>query len=191
MPIMDTQQMKTQPISKKKVLMDIYPQENTQEKKKKYNIWDKPFQKDNFTYDAEIETYICPLGEILYRRKTYEYKNKQRITYWTNECKNCIMKEICCKKKNYRTIQDYGNPSKIRMQRKIETDWAQKIYKKRSKTAELPFAHIKQNMKLHEFTTTGIKKHKHRIQIIHNRTQLKKNIQRNKQKKTTKNKKNI
>ena len=43
------------------------------------------------------------------------------------------------------------------MQRKIETDWAQKIYKKRSKTAELPFAHIKQNMKLHEFTTTGIK----------------------------------
>ena len=54
-------------------------------------------------------------------------------------------------------ISDYGNPSKIRMQRKMETDWAQKIYKKRSKTAELPFAHIKQNMKLHEFTTTGIK----------------------------------
>ena len=126
-------------------------------KEKKYNLWDKPFKKDNFTYDAEIGTYICPLGEILYRRKTYEYKNKPRITYWTNECKNCIMKEICCKKKNYRTIQDYGNPSKIRMQRKMETDWAQKIYKKRSKTAELPFAHIKQNMKLHEFTTTGIK----------------------------------
>ena len=24
----------------------------------------KPFQKDNFEYDTEIETYICPLGEI-------------------------------------------------------------------------------------------------------------------------------
>lgn len=84
-------------------------------------------------------------------------KTNKKITYWTNECKNCVMKEICCKKKNYRTIQDYGNPSKIRMQRKMETEWAQKIYKKRSKTAELPFAHIKQNMKLHEFTTTGIK----------------------------------
>lgn len=45
------------------------------------------------------------------------------------------MKEICCNKKNYRTIQDYGNPSKIRMQRKMETDWAQKIYKKRSKNS--------------------------------------------------------
>lgn len=30
-------------------------------KEKKYNIWEKPFQKDNFDYDAEIETYICPL----------------------------------------------------------------------------------------------------------------------------------
>ena len=38
----------------------------------------------------------------------------------------------------------------------METDWVQKIYKKRSKTAELPFAHIKQNMKLHEFTTIEI-----------------------------------
>ncbi|WP_342766060.1 transposase [Methanobrevibacter sp. V74] len=71
-------------------------------------------------------------------------KTNKKITYWTNKCKNCVMKEICCKKKNYRTIQDYGNPSKIRMQRKMETEWAQKIYKKRSKTAELPFAHIKQ-----------------------------------------------
>ena len=50
-------------------------------KEKKYNLWEKPFHKDNFDYDAEIETYIHPLEEILYRRRTYEYKNKQRITY--------------------------------------------------------------------------------------------------------------
>ena len=67
------------------------------------------------------------------------------------------MKEIWCNKKNYIAIQDYENLSKIRMQQKIETDWAQKIYKKQSKTSELPFAHIKQNIKLHEFTKTGTK----------------------------------
>ena len=32
-----------------------------------------------------------------------------------------------------------------------------KNLQKRSKTAELPFAHIKQNRKFHEFTTIGIK----------------------------------
>ena len=59
-------------------------------------------------YDAEIETYICLLGEILYRRRTYEYKNKPWIIYWTNECKNCIMKKICCKKritKQFKTME--------------------------------------------------------------------------------------
>ncbi|WP_303737744.1 transposase [Methanobrevibacter millerae] len=39
----------------------------------------------------------------------------------------------------------------------METGRAQKIYKKRLKTEELLFAHIKQKMKLHKFTTTGIK----------------------------------
>ena len=54
----------------------------------------KPFQKDNFDYDAEIGTHICPLGETLCRRKNIRIQNKQRITYWTNECKNCVVKEL-------------------------------------------------------------------------------------------------
>ena len=39
----------------------------------------------------------------------------------------------------------------------METKEAQKIYKLKSKTAELPFVNLKQNMKLTEFTTTGLK----------------------------------
>ncbi|WP_366208734.1 hypothetical protein [uncultured Methanobrevibacter sp.] len=65
------------------------------------------------------------------------------------------MKKIYCNKKNYRTIQDYGNPSKIRIQRKMETNWTQKIYKKLSKTAELSLTHIK-----HETTLIWNKWHK-------------------------------
>ena len=34
---------------------------NSQEKKKKYTLLNKPFQKDNFTFDAENENYICLL----------------------------------------------------------------------------------------------------------------------------------
>lgn len=114
-----------------------------------------PFSKDKFTYDSEFKTYICPLGEILYKQKEYKYAEKPRITHWSNQCKNCPVQEICASKDHYRTIVDYGNPSKIRMQRKMETKNAQEIYKDRLKT-ELPFAHLKQNIKLNEFTTTGI-----------------------------------
>ena len=46
---------------------ESYPLENSQEKKKVL-FMGKPFQKDNFCYDAEIETYICPLGEIYYKK---------------------------------------------------------------------------------------------------------------------------
>ena len=124
---------------------------------KKYNKTEKFFGKDNFTYDTEIRTYICPLGQPLYKISEYTYDDKPRISHWTKECKNCPMQPFCAKGNRSKIIQDYGNPSKIRMQRKMETPKAKEIYKLRSKTAELPFAHMKQNMHLTEFKTTGLK----------------------------------
>ena len=59
-----------------------------------------------------------------------------------------------------------------------------KNLQKTTKTVELPFAHIKQNMKLHEFTTTGIKNTNaefklytigHNLKRIYNEIKLKNN----------------
>ena len=123
---------------------------------KKYNLSDKPFAKDNFFYDNEMMTYIRPLGQPLYKISEYTYKNKSRISHWTKECKTCPMQLFCSKGNRCRVIQDYGIPSKIRMQRKMETPEAKERYKIRSKTVERPFAHLKQNMHLTEFRTTGL-----------------------------------
>lgn len=123
---------------------------------KKYNLSDKPFAKDNFFYDNEMMTYIRPLGQPLYKISEYTYKNKSRISHWTKECKTCPMQLFCSKGNRCRVIQDYKIPSKIRMQRKMETPEAKERYKIRSKTVERPFAHLKQNMHLTEFRTTGL-----------------------------------
>lgn len=123
---------------------------------KKYNLSDKPFAKDNFFYDNEMMTYIRPLGQPLYKISEYTYKNKSRISHWTKECKTCPMQLFCSKGNRCRVIQDYKIPSKIRMQRKMETPEAKERYKIRSKTAERPFVHLKQNMHLTEFRTTGL-----------------------------------
>lgn len=123
---------------------------------KKYNLSDKPFAKDNFFYDNEMMTYICPLGQPLYKISEYTYKNKSRISHWTKECKTYPMQLFCSKGNRCRVIQDYKIPSKIRMQRKMETSEAKERYKIRSKTVERPFAHLKQNMHLTEFRTTGL-----------------------------------
>lgn len=123
---------------------------------KKYNLSDKPFAKDNFFYDNEMMTYIRPLGQPLYKISEYTYKNKSRISHWTKECKTYSMQLFCSKGNRCRVIQDYKIPSKIRMQRKMETPEAKERYKIRSKTVERPFAHLKQNMHLTEFRTTGL-----------------------------------
>ena len=50
-------------------------------KEKKYNLWEKPFQKDNFCYDAEIETYICPQEKFYIEEKHTNTKtNKEQLT---------------------------------------------------------------------------------------------------------------
>lgn len=109
-------------------------------------------------------TYICPEGQILDKKGQYE--NGKKTVYWTNNCKYCSKKEKCAGKYRNRTITDYGNPSKIRMQRKMEEKWAQKIYKKRSKTLEWPFGNIKRNLKLTEFNTTEIKRTQTEAKLI-------------------------
>lgn len=78
--------------------MATFPHENSPEKQKKYNKLENPFSKDNFTYNSELGTYFCPLGQPLYRRREYEYKNKKRITYWTKECKKLPRSRILHKK---------------------------------------------------------------------------------------------
>lgn len=81
-------------------LMDTYHHENSQENKKKYNLSDKPFAKDNFFYDNEIMTYIRPLGQPLYKISEYTYKNKSRISHWTKECKTCPNAIVLLKRKS-------------------------------------------------------------------------------------------
>lgn len=126
-----------------------------------------PYSKDNFTYDVEKGTYICPLGQILENQKDYvTKKNKRKIVYWSNNCKNCPKQLECVGKYRYRTITDYGVPSKIRMQRKMESEWAQEIYSLRSQVAELPFADLKHNLMFNEFTTTGLERCSNEIKLL-------------------------
>ncbi len=71
-------------------------------------------------------TYIRPLGQPLYKKSEYQYKNKTRITHQTKKCKNCPIQEYYSKTQRYRTISDHGNISKIKIQRKMKTKEAQK-----------------------------------------------------------------
>ena len=67
----------------------------------------------------------------------------------------------------------YKPPPKIRMQRKNRNRLSTKICKKRLKIAKLPHT-LKQNRKLHKFTTTEIKNTKTEFKLYTIRYELKK-----------------
>lgn len=134
---------------------------------KKRKDKNKPFSKDNFNYESSFNAYVCPNGLILDNQNVFvDKKNKQRIVYWTNNCKFCPDREKCCGNSRYRVISDYGVPSHIRMLHKMDEDWALEIYKERSAFNEVQFAHIKYNMGFTEFKTIGLKHSENEIRLL-------------------------
>ena len=122
----------------------------------------KPFYKDNFNHDYEIMTYICPLGQPLYKKQIPIQKQNKNHTLDQRMQKlhstrilqqNTTIQNNQWLRKHFqnKNAKKNGNPRST----KKSTKHAQK--------QQLPFANMKQNMHLTEFTTTGLKQVKHRI----------------------------
>jgi len=116
------------------------------------------FAKERFKYDKEKDEYICPEGQILKFRGLNRRKKHRNY---------CISKsEICISCRHYGkcTNSQYGrrvirlNDEEIK--EKIEQQYAsqkgQEIYKLRKTKVELPFGHIKRNLKVGGFLLRGL-----------------------------------
>lgn len=90
--------MKTQNILKNMVLTVIYPHENSQEKKR--ILSEKPFSKDNFNYDYEMMTYICPFGQPLYKKANINTKTKLKSHIGPKNAKTAQCKNTAAKHKD-------------------------------------------------------------------------------------------
>ena len=53
------------------------------------------FDRRDFVYDKEKNTYVCPAGEHLAYRMTTEEAGKVLHRYWTNACGACALKQHC------------------------------------------------------------------------------------------------
>ena len=59
--------------------MAISDSKQAQEQKGK-KAKDGPYSKDKFKYDEEEDQFICPNGEVLIRKREYEYNGKPLLT---------------------------------------------------------------------------------------------------------------
>jgi len=118
----------------------------------------KAFDKANFRYDPEKDCYRCPEGHVLMYSYTNNYEGHS--VYMMQEkaiCQECPHFGVCTTSKQGRTIARLINEEvKQKLEAQYEESESQAIYKLRQQKAELPFGHIKRNLKVDAFLLRGL-----------------------------------
>jgi len=117
----------------------------------------KPFDKENFRYDHERDCYICPQGNILTYRGTDKHKpRKKYLIEKSHLCKQCRRFKTCTKSKYGRQVSRLINEeTRQKLEAQYKQTKSQAIYRLRQQKVELPFGHIKRNLKVDAFLIRG------------------------------------
>jgi len=116
---------------------------------------EKPFAKRNFVYDKTRDCYTCPEGRnLIYRftdtSGTRIYKSEKNV------CKHCPSLSLCTRIKKGRVIQRFKDEDlKEKFEALYQEPDSQQVYKLRKEKVELPFGHIKRNLKFDAFLLRG------------------------------------
>jgi transposase len=101
------------------------------------------FRRDNFEYDSETDTLICPAGQRLVKiaskdRKAHHYKASGSV------CKACPNFGVCTKSKNGRSvmISFYEDVIKSNKER-VHSEGARPLMQIRRQRGEAPFSYFK------------------------------------------------
>ncbi len=118
-----------------------------------------PFDKDTFRYDENNNQYICPEGKVL--RYSHYSKKKGHYLYRIKGPSNCITCKHygkCTDNKRGRAIIRLKSEKlKEELEASYLSEKGQALYKKRKEKVELPFGHIKRNLKVDAFLLRGLK----------------------------------
>jgi len=115
------------------------------------------FAKERFTYDSKNDSYICPEGHKL----SFYCLNEKNKAYMISDkriCFSCPHYGTCTTSKTGRMVTRLLNEeARQRLEAQYEEPRSQEIYKLRKEKVELPFGHIKRNLKVDSFLLRGQK----------------------------------
>ena len=114
-----------------------------------------PFSKSHFRYDREQDCYFCPEGKKL-KYDGIDQKRGKKYYLITNRrlCHSCVHYGQCTSAKKGRRITRLVLEE---LKEKLEAQYeaSEEIYGRRKVRAELPFGHIKRNLKTDAFLLRG------------------------------------
>jgi transposase len=104
------------------------------------------FSRDEFTYDAQANCYICPAQQVLKFSSSIQKRGKTIHFYRSQAaaCGQCVLRAQCLPKKNkYRQISRWEHEEVIEAHRmRMRTDGAEKM-RQRAQLCEHPFGTLK------------------------------------------------
>jgi len=117
----------------------------------------KPFDKQHFHYDAKEDCYICPEGnKLTYCRLDKRKPSKEYTIINSSLCKQCQHFGVCTTSQYGRTVTRLLNEEvRQKLEAQYEHPESQAIYNLRKQKVELPFGHIKRNLKVNAFLLRG------------------------------------
>jgi transposase len=119
---------------------------------------EKSDTKKQFTYDLEDDCYICPQGHTLTgvglstdkKSKVYRISDKAL-------CFNCFRFGACTKSKRGKAVSRLINEeARQRFAEHYRKQESQRVYKLKQQKVELPFGHMKRNLRATAFLLKGL-----------------------------------
>ena len=115
------------------------------------------FRKDEFSYDAASDSFVCPAGQRLHPYSSSFLRGLSKTNY-TNKpaCDDCAIRSRCTNGR-FRTVSRLENEAVLdRMQARLAE--RPDVVDRRRETVEHPFGTIKQWMNQGAFLTRGLEK---------------------------------
>jgi hypothetical protein len=125
------------------------------------------FDKSKFKYDSQSDSYTCPTGQILKYRRTRLDKEEKEYRPSAGVCQRCPNFGVCTKSSSGRQVtRILKEKLREKLERQYEQPDSQEIYKLRKQKVELPFGHIKHNLKVGGFLLRGLPGAKAEMSIL-------------------------
>jgi transposase len=100
------------------------------------------FPKEAFTYNAETDTFICPAGQTLKKRKFFKKRQHYEYSASAGTCNQCPLKKQCTKAKSGRTLKRHVRQDELdTMLKQASSAASKKDIRTRQHLMERTFAH--------------------------------------------------
>ena len=125
-------------------------------------VWDRSqredgtFSREDFTYDAERDVYICPNNKVLRSTGTLHSDNTYRYISSKLDCDRCPFKPRCCRKQPVRRVLRDPNEAARDYARKLADTPQFKQSSNDRKKVEMRFAHLKTHHRFERMRLRGL-----------------------------------